>query len=142
MDIWEYIFIKLGVHILLILGIIVSIIFFAFCCIKKRKKKPAVFALFTFLLLYLTALLFFSSHKTWYQFNDWYIIGQDIRTIEKKYGAFDLGCIMEGKSHWAAYYIYTDNGFIMPDHLEHYYYMEYDETGIIYEVYDDIRPGG
>ena len=42
----------------------------------------------------------------------------------------------------AAYYIYTDEGPIMPDHLKHYYYMEYDVRGVIYNVYEECQPGG
>jgi hypothetical protein len=53
-----------------------------------------------------------------------------------------LGTISEGHSGTVAYYIYKDNGPIMPDHLDHYYYMEYDENGIIYKVYDGCAPGG
>ena len=40
------------------------------------------------------------------------------------------------------YYIYTDNGPIMSDHMKHYYYMEYDENGIVYNIYDGLPPGG
>lgn len=35
----------------------------------------------------------------------------------------------------------TDNGPIMPDHLKHYY-IEYDEWGVIYNVYASCQPGG
>lgn len=30
----------------------------------------------------------------------------------------------------------------MPDHLEHYYYVEYDEQGNVKEIYDGTKPGG
>jgi len=30
----------------------------------------------------------------------------------------------------------------MPDHLDHYYYIEYDENGIVKEVYEGSQPGG
>lgn len=62
--------------------------------------------------------------------------------IQQKYGAFDLGEVRENEKGRVAYYIYTDNGPIMPDHLEHYYYMEYDENGVIYNVYDAVTLGG
>ncbi len=52
-----------------------------------------------------------------------------------------LTIIMYVSSH-STYYIYTDNGPIMPDHLKHYYYMEYDEWGVIYNVYEGCQPGG
>lgn len=62
--------------------------------------------------------------------------------IEQEYGEFDLGEIQENQKGKVAYYIYTDDGPIMPDHLEHYYYMEYDGWGVIYDVYDACAPGG
>ena len=56
--------------------------------------------------------------------------------------------ILYGSSH-STYYKYNDwvilnrnNGPIMPDHLKHYYYMEYDEWGMIYNVFDGLQPGG
>jgi len=66
----------------------------------------------------------------------------NIYTVEQKYGEFDLGKIKDNAKGRVAYYIYTDNGPIMPDHLDHYYYMEYDERGVIYNVYDGVQPGG
>lgn len=30
----------------------------------------------------------------------------------------------------------------MPDHLKHYYYIEYDEWGVVYNVHDSSQPGG
>ena len=65
-----------------------------------------------------------------------------IYEVEEKYGDFDLGEIIKNQKGSVGYYIYTDNGPIMPDHLEHFYYMEYDEDGIIYKVYDSCSPGG
>ena len=65
-----------------------------------------------------------------------------LKEFEEKYGEFDLGEIKEGEKGRVAYYIYTDNGPIMPDHLKHYYYMEYDEWGMIYNVFDGLQSGG
>ena len=87
-------------------------------------------------------ILYGTSRSTYYKFNDWIILQSNIHLIEQKYGDFDLGEIKENQKGWVAYYIYTDDGPIMPDHLEHYYYMEYDEWGVIYDVYDACAPGG
>ena len=59
-----------------------------------------------------------------------------------KYGAFDRGTVQEGKSGKVGYYIYTDNGPIMPDHMKHYYWIYFDESGIVYKVEDNLPPGG
>ncbi|WP_295211886.1 hypothetical protein [Ruminococcus sp.] len=62
--------------------------------------------------------------------------------VQQKYGTFDVGTIKENQAGRVAYYIYTDNGSIMPDHLKHYYYIEYDEWGVVYKVYESSQLGG
>lgn len=59
---------------------------------------------------------------------------------ERFYG--DLDAYQEGESNRVSCFIYTDNGPVMPDHLDHYYYIEYDEQGVVYNVYDGCQPGG
>lgn len=86
--------------------------------------------------------MYYSSHSTYYKYNDWIILQRNIHMVEEKYGEFDFGEIEDGKKGTVAYYIYTDNGPIMPDHLKHYYYIEYDEWGMVYNVYDSCQPGG
>ncbi|SFD24247.1 hypothetical protein [Ruminococcus albus] len=109
---------------------------------KKKNIKFPVISLVSNSLLLLILTLFGTSHHTYYKYNDWSILGSNISTVRQKYGAFDLGDVTDKKASRAAYYIYTDNGPIMPDHLKHYYYIEYDEEGIIYKVYDACQPGG
>ncbi len=62
--------------------------------------------------------------------------------VREKYGDFDLGIVESDKSGKVAYYIYTDNGPIMPDYLKHYYYIKYDECGVVYSIYEGCQPGG
>ena len=69
-------------------------------------------------------------------------MNSNINTVQQKYGDFDLGTVENQKEGTAAYYIYTDNGPIMPDHLKHYYYIQYDVWGVVYRVYDGCQPGG
>lgn len=106
--------------------------------IKKNHtfKKPLISLCVCLITVAITAL-FMASHETYYKYNDWYVLGNDIDTIRETYDEFDI--YQEGK---AGYYIYTDNGPVMPDHLEHYYYMYYDENGIIYDVDESAQPGG
>lgn len=110
--------------------------------IKKKNRKAVIIALCIHLVLLTVSILYASSHSTYHKYNDWVILQSDIHVIEEKYGEFDLGEIKEGEKGRVAYYIYTDNGPIMPDYLKHYYYMEYDERGMIYDVYDECQPGG
>lgn len=142
MDPWTILFLQLAIFAVLIPGTIVSIIFLIKRILRKEKKYSVIIS-FVINIVFLTVLYVFScSRGTYYKYNDWSIIGKDIHAIEQKYGEFDLGQIKDQQSGTVAYYIYTDNGIIMPDHLKHYYYIEYNETGIVYKVYDACQPGG
>ena len=69
-------------------------------------------------------------------------MGNEISEVQEKYGEPDLENYVQGKSGEVGYYIYTDNGPIMPDYLEHYYYIKYNEDGIVTKVYVSGQPGG
>ena len=101
---------------------------------KKRKKLfiGACVAVFLEAML----ILFWASHKTYYKYNEWWIVGKSEEEIVERYGEFDKSW---GKSK--AYFTYVDNGWIMPDYQEHYYHIEFDSTGIATKVYDGLAPG-
>lgn len=126
---------------LLIVGI-TSIVLMIVRKNKKKNRKPAVMSLLISIFLLAVLILFIFSHSTYYKYNDWVILQSNIYVVQQKYGDFDLGTIRDNQAGTVAYYIYTDNGPIMPDHLKHYYYMEYDEWGVIYKVYESCQPGG
>ena len=109
---------------------------------KKKNRKPAVMSLLINIFRLAVLILFIASHSTYYKYNDWVILQSNIYAVQQKYGNFDLGTIRDNQAGTVAYYIYTDNGPIMPDHLKHYYYMEYDEWGVISKVYESCQPGG
>ena len=132
----------LFVILLLIVGIIVCVISFITKLIKKKNRKAVIIAVGIHFVLLTVSILYASSHSTYYKYNDWVILQSNIHMIEEKYGEFDLGEIKEGKKGRVAYCIYTDSGPIMPDHLKHNYYMEYDEWGMIYNVSNECQPGG
>lgn len=142
MNQWYFDIVMLMILLLLIVGILICIISIIILNAKKRNKKVAIISLSINLILLVVNVLYVSSHSTYYKFNDWSILQSNIYDIEKKYGEFDLGEIKENQKGRVGYYIYTDNGPIMPDYLKHYYYMEYDEWGNIYNVYDGSQPGG
>ena len=126
----------------LIVGLIISVILFIIRKIRKQKWKSAIISVSINFVLIAITVLYAVSHSTYYKFNDWAILQNSIYEVEEKYGDFDLGEIIKNQKGSVGYYIYTDNGPIMPDHLEHFYYMEYDEDGIIYKVYDSCSTGG
>lgn len=109
---------------------------------KKRQVKTPLMSFVISVLVLISVIIFVSSHSTYYRYNDWWILQNNIYNVLERYGEFDLGTFTEGESGCVGYYIYTDNGPIMPDHLKHYYYIKYDEFGVIYEVYDGCQPGG
>lgn len=101
------------------------------------KIKKCIIIISAIVLLIVGAILYLLSHQTYYKYNDWWVIGKTMSEIEERYGEFD---IEQGSQ--IGYFIYTDNGWIMPDHLDHYYYIEFDENGIATEVLDSVQPGG
>ena len=104
--------------------------------IRKKNRKAVIIALCIHFVLLTVSILYASSHSTYYKYNDWVILHSNIHMIEEKYGEFDSGEIKEGEKGRVAYYIYKDNGEIMNEQLKKYYYMEYDEWGMIYNVSD------
>ena len=121
------------------------VIFLIMLITAKKHKKPIkkILILLAFdIIIFACSLVFTMSHPTYYKYNDWIIINSDINTVTDKYGDFDKGKIQEGKSGKIGYYIYTDNGPVMPDHTDHYYWIYFDEYGIVYKVEDKTPPGG
>lgn len=101
----------------------------------KIKKRIIIIPIIAFLLIGIT--LFLLSHQTYYKYNDWWVIGKSMAEIEERYGEFDIEL-----GSRKGYFIYTDNSWVMPDHLDHYYYIKFDENGIATEVSDGVQPGG
>lgn len=65
-----------------------------------------------------------------------------VYSVIDKYGDYDEGIVQDNKSGKIGYYIYTDNGPVMPDHLKYYYWIYYDENGKVYKVEEHCQPGG
>ena len=142
MNPWSILFCYILLFSINLITVIISIVL-----IFKRKKNnqskrfPVVMLVMDILFLLFLGL-FIASHSTYYKYNDWTILDSNINMVRQKYGDFDLGEVTDNKPGKVAYYIYTDNGPIMPDHLKHYYYIEYDEWGVVSKVYDVAQPGG
>ena len=138
---WFILFGHLLFAYIFLIGVIVSVILIIRGKLKKESIRSSVIFLVSINLLLGMFILFDASHPTCYKYNDWLVLGSNIRTVQKRYGDFDRGEVTDNKAGCVAYYLYTDNGPIMPDYLPHYYYMRYDETGKIYEVYESVPPG-
>ncbi|MBE6649145.1 MAG: hypothetical protein E7614_06465 [Ruminococcaceae bacterium] len=142
MNQWYFVIGIMCVLFLLIIGFITGVILTMIPKIRKHIGKALGVSLGIVSVLFVFTIFYASSHSTYYKYNDWSILQSNIYTVKEKYGEFDLGKITDNQKGTVAYYIYTDNGPIMPDHLMHYYYIEYDENGIVYNVYDGCQPGG
>ena len=111
----------------------------------KKQNKPTgkvSFMLSLDTLLFIGSFVFVLSHSTYYKYNDWIIVNSDINSVVSKYGAFDKGTVEEGRSGKIGYYIYNDDGPIMPDHTAHYYWIYFNESGAVCKVEDNLLPGG
>ncbi len=128
--------------LMMLIGIIIGIFWFIVHTGRKHNNKAIAVSIGINFALLVVVILYALSHSTYYRYNDWAILQSNIHMVKQKYGEFDLGNIKENEKGKVAYYIYTDNGPIMPDHLKHYYYIEYDEWGVVYNVYDSCQPGG
>lgn len=142
MNPWYVNFIYLILFALLSVLVVVGIVWLAVSCRKKKRVRKPIAVMLTSITLLLSLILFVASHSTYYKYNDWKMLISNVYMIKKEYGPFDAGTLTEGKAGRVGYYIYTDNGPIMPDHLKHYYYLEYDEWGMVYNVYDGCQIGG
>jgi heme/copper-type cytochrome/quinol oxidase subunit 2 len=109
------------------------------CIVRKRKVTNIIRALAICAILSFGIILFILSHPTWYTFNDWTIIGSHTSEVIDKYGEPDVGNYEEGKAGRIYYYIYFDND-IIPDFADHYYYIYYNEEGIVTGVKDSTLP--
>lgn len=144
MNPWYVLGIEICVFLTLIICFIVILVKLISKIAKKNYKpikKLSVFLSLDVLLLALS-LVFVLSHSSYYKFNDWEIVGSNISDIQSKYGDFDVGTIRKGYQGEVGYYIYTDDGPIMPDHLPHYYYIHYDENELVDGVHESCAIGG
>ena len=133
-------------EIFIFMVLITAVIVFTVKLIRAIKKhislkKPVIFHLVSVVLLG-CAVIFAVSHGTYYKYNDWYILGNDINKVVERYGKFDKGSVEIDRSGSIRYYIYEDNGPIMPNYLDYYYCIDYDENGIVYKVEVRASEGG
>lgn len=142
MDTISYSLLQIAIFALLAIGIVISMIWFIRCVRQQKRKMPSVLLFTSAAALILLSALFCHSHPTYYKYNDVWIVGKNIHAVEEKYGTFQKSEIHEEVAGRVAYYLYNDNGPIMPDYLDHYYYIEYDENGIVCRVYAGAQAGG
>ena len=142
MNSWDMVFLYLGALLLLSGILLASLIILIIKAVKKLPKQAAAITSVISAVVLVAEAVFIATHSTYIRYNDAFVLGSSITEVEKVYGAFDTGSYRQGNRGEVGYYIYTDNGSIMPDHLDHYYYICYDENGIVHKVYDGSQRGG
>ncbi len=134
---WYY---SLSVLLLFLVAVVFFVtmqIVFIVSAVKKKLTKGKVIAYigcYVFLLLF---FIFVSSHSVSPRYNDWFVESATVDKVIEVYGEPD-----KKYSTQLYYYLYTDNEPIMPDHLPHYYCVEFDENGKVTEVYETLPKGG
>lgn len=134
-----------GIELFMLFSLIICFVILLVMLIFEKKHNKATRAKGILLsldtIIFACSLVFVLFHSTYYKYNDWSILNSNIHSVHEKYGEFDKGTIQEGKSGKVGYFIYTDNGSIMPDHADHYYWIYFDENGNVYKVEDSLTPG-
>ncbi len=134
---WYY---SLSVLLLFLVAVIFFVtmqIVFIVSAVKKKLTKGKVAAYIGCYAYPLLFVLFVSSHSVSPAYNDWFVENTTVDKVIEVYGEPD-----EKYSTELYYYLYTDNGPITPDHLEHYYCVEFDESGKVTKVYETLPKGG
>lgn len=121
---------------------VIGIVRLIVAAVRKKPLRDRVILLLLPALLLTVTVMYIAAHATYYRFNDRLILKSDIDTVVQRYGDYDRGEVIPGKRGRIGYYIYTDNGPIMPDHMDHYYWISFDETGRVTAVTDSVLPGG
>lgn len=104
----------------------------------KNKFPKKLTLIIPIIIVFIIAMgLFCFSHSTCWKYNDWWIVGNDIDSVKKKYGEFDINL-----KYRKAYYIGKDNSIVMPSRLEQYYWIEIDDNGMVTNVYKGGPIGG
>lgn len=106
---------------------------------NKRKRQTTVLAVS--LIVFGILVLFWASHSTFFKYNDWWIVGNNIENVRARYGNFDRES-SGNNGGTVGYYIGEDNNWLDPTYADLYYWIEYDAEGTVDEVYVRTLPGG
>ena len=142
MNSWYMLLIYVGAVLLALAFLAASVVFTMNAVVRQKPVGRRMALLIAAVVFAAAVLIFTSSHKTYYRFNDWLIKGGNIAEIMERYGEPELGAYTEGNPGRIGYYIYTDYGPVMPDHLRHYYFIIFDGQGTVTDIEDGVQPGG
>ena len=108
---------------------------------KSKRRKIVAICGITGVIICILLVFQGRSHSTYYRYDDTWVIGRHVTEIEERYGEFDYG-EYKVENRGRVGYVVKEIFPIMSNPVPSYYYMEYDETGIVTEVYVALHPGG
>lgn len=121
-----------GMFLVIHIALLVEILALTIQLIRRKKVKGIAIRLGIAAALTGLYWIFSLSHSTTVYYNDWYVMGNDIRKVESKYGPFDKGDPQDGKGGWSCYYLNGSQG----------YWMKYNSEGKVTEIAYGYGPGG
>ncbi|MDR0919585.1 MAG: hypothetical protein LBM93_10145 [Oscillospiraceae bacterium] len=99
------------------------------------KKNISIISITIIILAFI--IVFFAQHKTYYKYNDTWIIGKHYTEIEKRYGKFDKGNGITRGGYYAGEW--HDFHGTLPE----YYFIYFDEEGYAIKIKKESHnPGG
>ena len=133
---------------LLFLIVTIAVIWFIVLAVKRRKNHEKVgnslrIAMIEGIIFLCIVIVWQASHRSSTLINDWEFLGKDINSIEQKYGKFRWYSEGEDGSGYAVLMTEKITGISMYDSGNYScYYMEFDQTGKIVNVYCGRPIGG
>ncbi len=85
MNTWYFLFGMTCLFLLLTVGLFICIILFVKHRIKKQNSKVIIASTLVDAILLLIIILYTSSHSTYYKYNDWTILQNNVNMVEQKY---------------------------------------------------------
>lgn len=128
-----------GLFVLTLALTVATIVF----VIRKHKLRQL------FIILLTCCATVFACFTVWYcahgetlMYNDWWVVGNDVRSVEQRYGEFDVGEYEYGYDGEVAYSLGWDRDILISDSQEKFYYIKYNKKGIVTRVYVGGPYGG
>lgn len=135
-------FMLLCVEGICLLNVLITAVILIIRIVRKRTVRKEIAVIGISFSLLICTFLFTESHPTHPRYNDWFVVGSHISEVKEVYGEFDTGEYTPGQRGRVAYYLFEHQGGVMPCHLPHYYYIEYDRSGIVTKIYEGGPIGG
>ena len=127
---------------LFVCAVVLSIAATVFIIKKHRLKQLFIILVTSCTTAFVCLTLYYCAHGKTLMYNDWWVVGNEVRHVEERYGEFDYGKFDYGIQGEVAYSLGWDRDILISDDQEKFYYIEYNEKGIVTKVYVGGPYGG